>query len=332
MSDKPLLSIIVPVYNSEKYLARCLDSILAQTFKDFECIIVDDDSADQSRAICDEYARRDGRIQVLHKKNEGVSAARNNGIQAACGAYIAFVDSDDTIHPEMYERMYAAITTGKNDFVCCGYSHKGKNYSLPNNYFNGSQAEIVYTLEKAGLFGTIWNKLYKSGIIRDNHIQFARGYSFGEDFLFNLNYFLFIESGFFIGDILYCYHENDTSISKKRPNFEQSLFRFNNTSRTICALKESGKTCFKNRILAKDFTYAIFLIRNMYIPLSMNRPERIELLLKIKSFYKKNNAAHGFIGAQYVIFYRAFVFFPLAVFDLAISILFKTIYKIRGYN
>jgi len=332
VSDKSLLSIIVPVYNAEKYLAKCLDSILAQTFKDFECILVDDGSVDQSPAICDEYAGRDKRIQVLHKKNEGASAARNDGIQAASGAYIGFVDSDDAVHPEMYERMYTAIIAEKNDFVCCGYSHKGTTYALPNNYLNSSQAEIVYTLEKADLFGTIWNKLYKSGIIRDNHIQFAQGYSFGEDFLFNLHYFLFIESGSLIEDILYCYRENDTSISKRRPNFEHSLFRFNNTSRAICALQENDRTCFRNRILAKDFTYTIFLIRNMYVPISMNRPERIALLLKIKSFYRENPAIRDFIGLQYVMFYRVFVVLPLALFDLAISILFKTIYKIRGYN
>jgi len=332
VSDKPLLSIIVPVYNSEKYLARCLDSILAQTFKNFECIIVDDGSVDQSPTICDEYAGRDKRIRVLRKKNEGVSAARNDGIEAASGSYIAFVDSDDTVHSEMYERMYKAAAAGKSDFVCCGYSHKEKNYALPSCYFNRSQAEMAYILEKADLFGTIWNKLYKSNIIRDNNIRFARGYSFGEDFLFNLNYFLFIEDGSLIEDILYCYHENDISISKKRPNFEHSLFRFNNTSRAICALKENGKTRFKNRILAKDFTYTIFLIRNMYIPVSMSRPERIALLSKIKLFYRENNAARDFIGLQYVIFYRVLVLFPLTLFDLVVSILFKTIYKIRGYN
>jgi glycosyltransferase involved in cell wall biosynthesis len=332
VSDKPLLSIIVPVYNAEKYLARCLDSILAQTFKDFECIIVDDGSVDQSPAICDEYAGRDGRIQVLHKKNEGVSAARNDGIQTAAAGYIAFVDSDDTIHPEMYERMYTAITAGQNDFVCCGYYHKEKNYSLPNNYFNGSQAEMVYTIKKAELFDYIWNKLYRAEIIRNNNIRFPQGYSFGEDFLFNLNYFLFVHSGCCITDILYFYTINNVSVSKVRPYFEHSLFRFTNISSSICKLKDSDTQRFKNRLLARDFTFTVFLLRNLYIPVCLSRQKRIDLLSNIKSFYRKNNAANDFMGFHYVIFYHAFTYTPIALFDLVLNILFKILYKIRGYS
>jgi glycosyltransferase involved in cell wall biosynthesis len=106
MDNKPTISIIVPVYNTEKYLRRCLDSIVAQTFKDYECIIVDDGSTDGSAAICDEYEKKDSRFKVLHKENEGVSAARNVGIEYAEGEFITFVDSDDYLSSVYLRDLY----------------------------------------------------------------------------------------------------------------------------------------------------------------------------------------------------------------------------------
>lgn len=102
----PLISVIVPVYKVEPYLRRCIDSIRNQTYTNLEIILVDDGSPDNCGCICDEYAQKDKRILVIHQKNEGLSAARNSGLDRCTGAYIGFVDSDDCIHPEMYERLY----------------------------------------------------------------------------------------------------------------------------------------------------------------------------------------------------------------------------------
>lgn len=113
------LSIIVPVYKVEPFLRRCVDSILAQTFTDFELILVDDGSPDGCPAICDEYAEKDPRINVIHQKNGGPSAARNNGLDAAQGDYIGFIDGDDCIHPQMYESLLYAIEAGKGDIAQC---------------------------------------------------------------------------------------------------------------------------------------------------------------------------------------------------------------------
>ena len=124
------LSIIVPVYNVEPYLRRCIDSILAQTFTDFELILVDDGSPDNCPAICDEYAEKDPRIVVIHKQNGGLSDARNAGLDIARGEYIGFVDSDDYIDAEMYEKMYNAAIMHNSDIVSCAYERidisKGK--------------------------------------------------------------------------------------------------------------------------------------------------------------------------------------------------------------
>lgn len=117
--SEPLISIIVPVYNTEKYLSKCIESILAQTYTNFELILVDDGSPDRCPGICDEYAEKDTRIKVIHKENGGVSSARNCGLDIASGEYIGFVDSDDYIEPEMYEKMLHTITAFNVDLCIC---------------------------------------------------------------------------------------------------------------------------------------------------------------------------------------------------------------------
>ena len=117
--SKPLLSIIVPVYNVEKYIERCIKSILNQSFTNFELILVDDGSPDNCGKICDEYKKKDSRIKVIHKKNGGLSDARNAGLNIATGKYIGFVDSDDIIHPQMYEKLFNCINKYNSDIVQC---------------------------------------------------------------------------------------------------------------------------------------------------------------------------------------------------------------------
>ena len=115
----PKLSVIIPIYNTEKYLRDCIESILAQTFTDFELILVDDGSADRSGAICDEYCQLDGRIKVIHQKNGGVTVARKRGTEAASGDYISFIDSDDWIEPNMYHDMWKKADMYNADIVFC---------------------------------------------------------------------------------------------------------------------------------------------------------------------------------------------------------------------
>lgn len=116
----PKISIIVPVYKVEQYLRRCLDSIVAQTFTDWECILIDDGSPDNSGVICDEYVAKDNRFHVIHKENKGVSAARNAGLDAARGEWIGFVDSDDWIEPKTYETALNSVVCENADVICFG--------------------------------------------------------------------------------------------------------------------------------------------------------------------------------------------------------------------
>lgn len=167
--EKPLLSIIVPVYDVERYLPKCMDSILAQTFTDFELILVDDGSPDNCPALCDAAAAKDARIRVIHQKNGGLSAARNAGLDAARGAWIGFVDSDDYIAPEMYEAMYHAVQSTGADLALCDYAEVDEA---------GAPCQSMYIrLEKKDFTGrdllknatdsTIqpaWNKLYRRDV------------------------------------------------------------------------------------------------------------------------------------------------------------------------
>lgn len=165
------LSIIVPIYNVEPYLRRCIDSILAQTFTDFELILVDDGSPDNCPAICDEYAEKDPRIVVIHKQNGGLSDARNAGLDIARGDYIGFVDSDDYIHPTMYETLYHTAIETKVDIVQCEYLRIYENESKTPLDLPRDRNIIIYESSELlnnffpdfawRLMGYVWRRIYK---------------------------------------------------------------------------------------------------------------------------------------------------------------------------
>lgn len=169
--ELPLISVIVPVYNAEKYIKKCLDSIINQTYRNLEIITVDDGSTDNSGLICDEYAKKDSRIIVIHINNSGVSAARNQGLKIAKGDYIGFVDSDDYISENMYEMLFSAMKKDDADLVCCNYIQVNEQ-GIP---FSDQQLPIkdeCITAEEALSYFILWgcyyvapcNKLYKAHI------------------------------------------------------------------------------------------------------------------------------------------------------------------------
>lgn len=166
---KPAISIIVPVYNVEKYLKECLDSIEAQTFSDWECILVDDGSTDRSGEICDEFARRDVRFRVVHQANKGLSGARNTAIRIAQGDYIAFVDSDDWIAPEMMAHLHKLITENNADVAQVGFSREYDGFSRVKGLvettvvFDGVTALRELVKDKR-LPSYVWNKMFRREI------------------------------------------------------------------------------------------------------------------------------------------------------------------------
>lgn len=181
-----LISVIVPIYKVEKYLDCCINSIINQTYANLEIILVDDGSPDNCPAICDEYAKKDGRIKVIHKENGGVSSARNAGLKVASGDYIGFVDSDDWIEPEMYESLATMIQHDKTDISSVGIvksKDEAKNICENSNQsICFSQREYMLKFFKVGSQETVYymcNKLFKKSLIADD--LFPLEYSVGED-------------------------------------------------------------------------------------------------------------------------------------------------------
>jgi glycosyltransferase involved in cell wall biosynthesis len=288
----PLLSIVVPVFNAEKWLAQCLNSIVCQTFGDFECILVDDGSFDTSPAVCESFARQDRRIRVLRLENSGASSARNAGIDAAKGELIAFADSDDLLVPGAYETMVAHANAAGSDVVCTGFYTTKGGVTIPEPLPEGVPlVEAAARLEKQGLFGFIWNKLYRKSIIVKNNIRFAGGLSFGEDLLFNLQYFCYCGSISVISNASYIYRiRNEKSLSSRAPDFEQALFRYRKTRewaiKLDMALSGDQKYSFSREFAARYFFFEISVCLCLYCPPKKDHKTRMNTFLLLK----KNNA------------------------------------------
>ncbi len=191
----PVVSIIVPIYNSEQYLPQCLDSILSQTYTDFELLLVDDGSKDRSGTICDEYAMKDLRIRVFHKENGGVSAARNLALQEARGKYICFCDSDDEMRDCHLQTLISIEEKTGADMVVGSYRsyivHTKRTHIFvlkDRTYEEDEFGILLYDLRKKGSLGVPWNKLFKTNIIRNHHISFDTTLDSYEDEVFNLEY------------------------------------------------------------------------------------------------------------------------------------------------
>lgn len=207
------ISIIVPVYNVEKYLHCCVDSILAQTFTDIEVLLVDDGSTDSSGAICREYAHQDSRVRVFHKANGGVSSARNLGLDNATGKWIMFVDSDDKVAPEICERLLEKAMDGclpicayfnwVDDMVEIG-APKVEKSSYPTKEF----MKLIVWLR------TPWGLLFENEIIQKRNIRFDERISFGEDTLFNYDYLQFMREIAIENKPLYYYRKLPSSLSR----------------------------------------------------------------------------------------------------------------------
>lgn len=207
MSD--LISIIVPVYKVEKYLRRCVQSIICQTYSNIEIILVDDGSPDRCGEICDEYASKDERIKVIHQKNKGVSAARNAGLDVAKGEYIAFVDSDDYVEKEYIDVLYNNIFD--SDVVIAGYERLTENGSIISKNTTDKVKNIQIPDGFSMLLGNgvVWGKLMRKNII--GNIRFDTSYCVGEDGLFLHTVYRKCRQIKLIPDILYNYIQYDNS-------------------------------------------------------------------------------------------------------------------------
>lgn len=231
--EKVKISVIVPVYNVEEYLPVCLNSILDQTYPVYELILVDDGSEDNSGIICEQYAKKDSRIKVIHKKNGGLSSARNAGIDIADGSYIAFIDSDDVVHPEYLERMLLTAKKENADIVACHFI-KGENCQwkpLKTGKEIRVGSQILDKMNVDDVVVTVaWNKLYRRELFINTELRYPEG-KIHEDMFLTPQLLYHAKKMVLISEELYFYRQRPDSImsasfsTKKLQSLEAIEFR-----------------------------------------------------------------------------------------------------------
>ena len=217
VAESKKISVIIPVFNAEKTLAKCIDSILQQELADLEIILVDDGSEDSSLAICNEYAGYCENIKVYSQINAGPSAARNKGLRFSSGDFVSFIDSDDYIRSNMYNEMLNAINKYGSDICCCGLTRETGNkkeiYQITDQQKEVSPSEYLHDMLLTPLGGYSCNRLYRKEILEDAY--FDTKYSFAEDLLFNCKIWRNVTSVCYIESCPYVYIDRDDSLSRK---------------------------------------------------------------------------------------------------------------------
>lgn len=309
---KPKISIIVPVYKVEPYLHRCLDSIVDQSFTEWECILIDDGSPDNSGSICDEYTAKDNRIRVIHQKNAGVSAARNTGLDSAKGEWICFVDSDDWIEKEYLAVMINAAKQNECDLIICGFFQQQANEQISIKNPRDKKGNLI--IHKRDDFITIFfnlrnlpeyasylhapvNKLYNASLLTGAYFNSSmRTY---EDYIFNLYVNNKVSNVCFLKDNLYHYTYNSNSATKDRTRLvsEQDLRdREKFIKDTIEFAKINNIKKYKILPFCKDALYYFVIYASLYY---VQHEE-------VKDFKQFNNIRN--LCDWNIIFYKPFQF------------------------
>ena len=215
-----IITVIVPVYKVEDYLDRCVKSIVSQTYKNLDIILVDDGSPDGSPQICDSWAEKDSRIRVIHKANGGVSSARNAGLNAAIGKYVGFVDGDDCVLPDMFEKLISAVQNDGTQLAACGYTLvENKFIPSEDKVISAAQAlEDMFNIKEHPEFeGFVWNKLFLLDDVKKYGVQFSEELSMCEDTLFNFEYLSHISDVSLVKLCGYDYTYRQDSVMRLKP-------------------------------------------------------------------------------------------------------------------
>ncbi|WP_342542136.1 glycosyltransferase [Paenisporosarcina sp. FSL H8-0542] len=260
-----LISIVVPVYNSEKYLFDCIESILNQSYSNIELILVNDGSNDCSLEICQMFVESDNRVKLLSKKNSGVSDTRNLGIKESKGEYITFVDSDDMLKNQAIEIMYEEIKMNQTDLVVCNFEY---DYSGIRVKKIARITEGIYSVNSLSdkliddgtmsgiLFGSVWSCLYKTSIIRDFNIRFVSGVKYNEDGIFNLAYLQKCKIVKVKNEHIYIYRNNEQSVTKMINLMENKFTSANEAIQNLY----TNKPNLENQVYKRNVSIAFWRI------------------------------------------------------------------------
>lgn len=312
MSDT--ISIIIPVYNVESYIRKCLNSVISQTYKNLEILLIDDGSTDESGKICGEYAVKDKRIRLFHKENGGASSARNLGLKNFTGQYVGFVDSDDWIEPDMYETLYNLIKE-KNVFVSAvGFFRDTDTKSVPSKNIKPVTDEIIsqkdlltyaFRLDYYNAFHiAVWNKIFSADIFKNNNMLFDENLKIGEDSLFTTRVFLTDNcTGAFIDKPMYHYCQRGVSLFNSATVETKTECAFNAYKTLIKSFEEKGhenlmplvkkEYCYNASLFAEAYftngdkaalrkmQEEIKVYLNEYVEIMKEYPERIERIKRL---------------------------------------------------
>ena len=308
----PIVSIIVPIYNAENYLRRCLDSIVAQTFKDFEAILVDDGSADGSGALCDEFAAKDVRFKVVHQENSGVSVARQTGMDVAQGKYVIHADSDDWVEKDWITQLVEKIEENDADIAICDFDKilRNKTIHFYEDPFSDNQTDMIQKLLSGKLWGTSYNKLVRRELFAKYDIRFIPSMCMWEDLYVSCRLLMNPLKIAYVPKILYHYDFSLNSSSLCKRFDEQRI----NSAKLFVDLLEphlSGKKYsdlwFWRKSIIKTWAFRagyrgkslqdIFPeINNRYIKEAQNKP--IWNMAYCVSFYLKDRPKTGWFFYQ----------------------------------
>lgn len=267
-----MISIIVPVYNIRTYLQECLYSLIRQTLSNIEIIVVDDGSTDGSSEVCDEYARKDCRIKVIHKQNEGLVRARKTGLQAASGDYIAYVDGDDWVETNMIERLYNTLIENDVDIAMCGRfedtgaTHRPVYHGISAGRYNRQDLlDKVYpnmivngAFFEWGVFPGVWDKLFRREVLEEHQMAVDDRLRMGEDAACTYLALLNANSIYVLHECLYHYRQSANSMVKQSVDFELQRMRFNILYNSVKSSFEKYKDIYDLREQWKE--YVLFLM------------------------------------------------------------------------
>lgn len=290
------LSVIIPVYNAEPYIKRCMESLLNQTIQDYELIFVNDGSTDNSKEIIEEYQKHNRQIILINQDNKGVSIARNEGLAAAVGEYVGFVDADDDVEPEMYQILYAAAVSGDCDVVISNYESELDGHYIITRYPFPSevvltegeiQKQILPFFLKSDQLNTACNKIYRKFLIQEHEIVFPANVALGEDGMFNIFFFSHAKKLKYIDYT--GYHYRETKESATRNVSKKDYFQ-----RAIEVYKSELPLCYSNLISEVNIQQfkAIKLIHSVLAYIHIYLEPSANMLFKDKTHYVKRMILH----------------------------------------
>lgn len=289
MEYRYTISVIMPVYNVEKHIKQSIESVLNQTYKQLEIILVDDGSTDTSGIICDEYAKKDNRIKVIHKENGGLSSARNAGIDIASGKYIMFIDSDDFFENNACELLYNEIEAKDADYVIGNYiniTYEGEKWGNPVFDINDNFKVCIKDYQKSFFVmnSVVWNKIFKRDFIEKYKLRFVQG-ALAEDAIFSTFCYVHSDKGYFINDIVYNYRQNKENLSLSTNCTKKYFSKLNEAYELIFEnFKETNNCEFYRFFCARIMPYLLCKIIDTN---ELKDDEEIINVLKMFSWYFK---------------------------------------------